>query len=105
MSRKREISSAADSTPSSKRIRDASRDRSSESEEQGMLRHNGPPQQPKLDVTYGQRSAFPGLEDYEPGNLQYGDEPGDGIEYLRMVRLVPLTFVPAPQAEISIPQH
>ncbi len=42
--------------------------------------------QSKIDPTYGQRGAFPGLED--PGgedDLFYGPA-SDGLEYLRMVR-------------------
>ena len=42
--------------------------------------------QAKIDPTYGQRSAFPGL-DGDPGddNSFYGPA-SDGLEYLRMVR-------------------
>lgn len=48
--------------------------------------------QPRLDPTYGQRGAFPGLDDAEAGEGQEGDESlfygpaSDGLEYLRMVR-------------------
>ena len=40
-----------------------------------------------VDPTYGQRGAFPGLDDapIEGDELFYGPA-GDGLEYLRMVR-------------------
>ena len=42
--------------------------------------------QPRIDPTYGQRGAFPGLEDiYDEDELFYGPA-SDGLEYLRMVR-------------------
>ena len=45
--------------------------------------------QPRLDPTYGQRGAFPGLDDDHRGaaedTLFYGPA-SDGLEYLRMVR-------------------
>ena len=44
--------------------------------------------QPRLDPTYGQRGAFPGLDDRNgDGELFYGPA-SDGLEYLRMVRYV-----------------
>ena len=43
-------------------------------------------EQPRSDPTYGQKGAFPGLED-DDDELFYGP-PSDGLEYLRMVRLV-----------------
>lgn len=45
-------------------------------------RHN---QQPRVDPVYGQRSAFPGLDDAGSDELLYGP-PEDGLEYLRLVR-------------------
>lgn len=45
-------------------------------------RHN---QQPRVDPVYGQRSAFPGLDDVGSDELHYGP-PEDGLEYLRLVR-------------------
>lgn len=45
-------------------------------------RHN---QQPRVDPVYGQRSAFPGLDDVGTDELLYGP-PEDGLEYLRLVR-------------------
>ena len=42
--------------------------------------------QPRLDPTYGQRGAFPGLDgDGVDVELFYGPAE-DGLEYLRMVR-------------------
>ncbi len=58
-------------------------------------------QQPRLDPTYGQRGAFPGLDDDDDddddddsrgnegnGNGLFYGPASDGFEYLRMVRLV-----------------
>lgn len=45
--------------------------------------------QPKVDPTYGQRGAFPDLDDDDSEKLFYGPA-SDGLEYLRMVRLVSL---------------
>jgi hypothetical protein len=43
-------------------------------------------EEPRLNQTYGQKGAFPGLGDDEvEDELAYGD-PSDGMEYLRMVR-------------------
>jgi hypothetical protein len=41
-------------------------------------------EQPKSDPIYGQKGAFPGLDDNDD-ELFYGP-PSDGLEYLRMVR-------------------
>lgn len=41
--------------------------------------------QPRIDPTYGQRGAFPGLDDKNETTLFYGPA-NDGLEYLRMVR-------------------
>jgi regulator of vacuolar morphogenesis len=41
-------------------------------------------EQPRMDISSGQQSAFPGLDD-ENNELIYGD-PEDGLQYLRMVR-------------------
>lgn len=48
----------------------------------GRQRYN---QQPRVDPAYGQRSAFPGLDDAGSDELLYGP-PEDGLEYLRLVR-------------------
>ena len=40
---------------------------------------------PRLNSTYGQKGAFPGLGDDDGDELFYGPAD-DGIEYLRMVR-------------------
>ena len=39
---------------------------------------------PRIDPTYGQKAAFPGLGD-DADELSYSP-PSDGLEYLRMVR-------------------
>ncbi len=41
--------------------------------------------QPRVDPTYGQRGAFPGLDDFNEDKVFYGPA-SDGLEYLRMVR-------------------
>lgn len=41
--------------------------------------------QPRVDPTYGQRGAFPGLDEMKEHSLFYGPA-NDGLEYLRMVR-------------------
>lgn len=41
--------------------------------------------QPRVDPTYGQRGAFPGLDERNEDSLFYGPA-NDGLEYLRMVR-------------------
>lgn len=42
--------------------------------------------QSRIDPTYGQRGAFPGLDDsHDDDRLFYGPA-SDGLEYLRMVR-------------------
>lgn len=55
---------------------------SARNKQNGHQRHN---QQPRVDPIYGQRSAFPGLDDAGPDELLYGP-PEDGLEYLRLVR-------------------
>ena len=40
----------------------------------------------RIDPTYGQRSAFPGLDDSNGDNNLFYGPASDGIEYLRMVR-------------------
>jgi hypothetical protein len=43
-------------------------------------------ERPQKNPVYGQKSAFPGLDELVDGDtLLYGD-PEDGLEYLRMVR-------------------
>lgn len=41
--------------------------------------------QPRVDATTGLRSAFPGLDGDDGGELFYGPA-NDGLDYLRMVR-------------------
>jgi hypothetical protein len=48
--------------------------------------HQSPSRHPRSHPVYGQKSAFPGLDDLDgPGELFYGPAE-DGLEYLRMVR-------------------
>ena len=42
--------------------------------------------QPRLDPTYGQRGAFPGLDDLQDHDGLFYGPASDGLEYLRMVR-------------------
>lgn len=42
--------------------------------------------QPRVDPTYGQRGAFPGLEEYTNDSTLFYGPASDGLEYLRMVR-------------------
>lgn len=42
--------------------------------------------QPRLDPTYGQRGAFPGLDDCNNDDGLFYGPASDGLEYLRMVR-------------------
>lgn len=42
--------------------------------------------QSRIDPTYGQRGAFPGLDDTTDGDELFYGPASDGLEYLRMVR-------------------
>ena len=42
--------------------------------------------QPRLDPTYGQRGAFPGLDNCNSDDELFYGPASDGLEYLRMVR-------------------
>ena len=42
--------------------------------------------EPRLDPTYGQRGAFPGLERIDQDDELFYGPANDGLEYLRMVR-------------------
>ena len=42
--------------------------------------------EPRIDPTYGQRGAFPGLDDSHTDNELFYGPANDGLEYLRMVR-------------------
>ena len=42
--------------------------------------------QSRIDPTYGQRGAFPGLDDSNGGDELFYGPANDGLEYLRMVR-------------------
>lgn len=79
MTKKRKLTST--SVPISKRSRI---DSNSLNDDDNDLSANGV--QPRLDPTYGQRGAFPGLDgDGGDEELFYGPAE-DGLEYLRMVR-------------------
>lgn len=41
---------------------------------------------PRLDPTYGQRGAFPGLDTAGSDDAMFYGPAADGFEYLRMVR-------------------
>ena len=97
MSSKRRNTSSPelDESPMSKRQRPSLEEDSDESFENPISS-----EQPRSDPTYGQKGAFPGLDD-DGDELFYGP-PSDGLEYLRMVRLVferPLFYLL--QAKIS----
>ncbi len=98
-------SSTHDFPPSSSYYSNPKRPRPSPSPFSSQFKYNlddddyssplGGVQQPRLDPTYGQRGAFPGLDDDDDdrGNERNGDglfygPASDGFEYLRMVRLV-----------------
>lgn len=86
MSLKRKIPPlAAASNFGPKRQRSFSDD---QSEDEGVapVRSVVPPEQPRNDPIFGQKHAFPGLDDDDDGALSYGESPTDGLEYLRMVR-------------------
>ena len=42
--------------------------------------------QSRIDPTYGQRGAFPGLDDSRDDDTLFYGPASDGLEYLRMVR-------------------
>lgn len=42
--------------------------------------------QSRIDPTYGQRGAFPGLDDFPNDDGLFYGPASDGLEYLRMVR-------------------
>ena len=42
--------------------------------------------QSRIDPTYGQRGAFPGLDDSNDGDELFYGPANNGLEYLRMVR-------------------
>ena len=42
--------------------------------------------QAQVDPTYGQRGAFPGVDDQDNGSELFYGPASDGLEYIRMVR-------------------
>ena len=61
------------------------RARSSDDDPRQMTAPTKSYERPRNDPTYGQKSAFPGLDDVVGDELFYGPAE-DGMEYLRMVR-------------------
>ena len=79
MSRKRSASAGEDpESPPAKRYH------ISESESDDELESRAP--RPRIDPTYGQRGAFPGLDEPESDDPVFYGPAADGFEYLRMVR-------------------
>ena len=81
MSRKRKSSAEQDAEYSPTK-----RSHISESESDDELESRAP--RPRLDPTYGQRGAFPGLGEPESDDAVFYGPAADGFEYLRMVRYV-----------------
>lgn len=79
LKRRNTSSPETDDSPASKRLRPLL-----EVESDDGFDHPFSKQQPRSDPIYGQKGAFPGLED-DDDELFYGP-PSDGLEYLRMVR-------------------
>lgn len=70
---------ASMSEPSSKRLRISNEDGSDTASSLSSQ------ERPRNNPIYGQKSAFPGLDDGGDEQLFYGSAD-DGLEYLRMVR-------------------
>jgi regulator of vacuolar morphogenesis len=66
--------------------RSSKRPRISYDEEEDGASSTASYERPRQHPLYGQKSAFPGLDD--GGDELLYDEPDDGLEYLRMVRYV-----------------
>jgi hypothetical protein len=79
LKRRNTSSPETDDSPASKRLRPLL-----EVDSDDGFDHPLSKQQPRADPIYGQKGAFPGLED-DDDELFYGP-PSDGLEYLRMVR-------------------
>ena len=73
--------SEPDDLPPAKRQRVSSEEDSGDDDE---YEHPVGREQPRNDPRYGQKGAFPGLDDH--GDELFYGPPSDGIEYLRMVR-------------------
>lgn len=84
MTKKRKSQVVQDSdTPSSKRHQ--ANFEGDDGAQSLSLQQNSNGEQPRVDPQYGQRGAFPGLDDGEDDEPFYGP-PNDGMDYLRMVR-------------------
>lgn len=80
MTQKRKNVSTSDDPEYSKRLRPSYFDG-------GDDKHNTTiAPQPRLDSTYGQRGAFPGLDDLSTKDALFYGPASDGLEYLQMVR-------------------
>jgi regulator of vacuolar morphogenesis len=82
MARKRRNSSSSesDNLPSPKRVRPFSID------DFDLDYEPTSNEAPKLNSTYGQKAAFPGLADDDDGDELFYGPAANGLEYLRMVR-------------------
>ncbi|KLJ05755.1 hypothetical protein EMPG_10795 [Blastomyces silverae] len=103
MSEKRKASSLeSSSSPYTKRARPT--DPNDDSSPATPITPTTPRPQPKNDPVYGQKHAFPGLDDpVDEDQLFYGPAE-DGIEYLRMVRSEARTL-PAIFVSRTVPQQ
>ncbi|KAI7977387.1 hypothetical protein EIK77_004803 [Talaromyces pinophilus] len=94
-----DVAGASGNEGEGKNLGHGSKDKTS-NKQNNRQRHN---QQPRVDPVYGQRSAFPGLDDVGSDELLYGP-PEDGLEYLRLVRSeansLPALFV-APKPKVA----
>lgn len=81
MSSKRKLPSSTDSTSAKRPCRSYADGDDADEMKPGTTSHERPRNHP----VYGQRSAFPGLDDAAEDELFYGPAE-DGMEYLRMVR-------------------
>ncbi len=75
---------APDGVPYTKRSRSSLPEALEKSEAREDQRSEFASAQPKIDPNYGQRGAFPGLDE-GPDEPFYGPA-NDGLDYLRMVR-------------------
>ncbi|KAI1947264.1 hypothetical protein LOZ12_000765 [Ophidiomyces ophidiicola] len=74
-----------DSSPEAKRSRISADDEQGEGVSSSSESIKATSKYPRNDPVFGQKHAFPGLEDENDDELLYGP-PEDGLEYLRMVR-------------------
>lgn len=77
MTQKRKSHLSGPHTPHSKRARVVGEDHETNGDAASKA---------QVDPTYGQRSAFPGLDDTAEEDALFYGPASDGLEYLRMVR-------------------